>query len=124
MSVSEEILIALVRIADALERANPPKRNPPKRKQRTRSLKTPVVMFSDVPPSQVRVWESSRPDECRCDAACRPWLNGMKQPGKWARCSNKKLGGDCMCRIHRTQANAAGVQTWEEFHKSESEETP
>lgn len=117
MSASDQpIVMLLTRIADALDRAYPiPK---PKKQRTPPKPKFPVVMFNTVPRDVLRKWTSDVPDGERCEAAVRPWVNGMGQSGKWGQCRNQKVEGDCMCKQHRRHASVTGIKTWQEVQST------
>lgn len=113
------VVMLLTRIADALDRAYPvPPKAKPKKQRKPPKAKFPVVMFSTVPRHVLREWTSEVPDIERCEAAVRPWVNGMGQPGKWGQCARRKADGDCICKNHRTHANATEIKTWQEVQST------
>jgi hypothetical protein len=115
----QSVVMLLTRIAEALERAYPVPRNPePPKQRKPKKPKFPVVMFSTVPKTVLRVWKSDVPDDQRCEAAVRPWVNGMQEPGKWGQCKREKGNGDCICKNHRTHAESTGIKTWQEVQST------
>ena len=113
------IVMLLTRIADALDRAYPiPPEPQPKKPPKPKKPKFPVVMFDTVPRDALREWTSKVPDSERCEAAVRPWVNGMGQSGKWGQCARRKAVGDCICKNHRTHANATTIKTWQEVQST------
>ena len=99
-----------------MERAYPVTPEPKPKGRKPKEPLFPVVMFSTVPYPVVREWNSNVSNDERCQAAIRPWINGMGQIGQWARCSRKKSLGDCICMCHRKQSDVTGFKAWNDLH--------